>query len=236
MPFALNRTTITTALKASDIQVTFASSATLKAGDLAYIDREAMTLVAQVQPAIPTIWWVQRGVSGTPATAHAINNQVYTGPPGWFYVTNPSGSSSVAGEAVLPYINILSGDMFQLSTGGSWQQVGEGGVPQVASAASGVQGNYTTSGAITPVNGRVSLASASALAMTLAPPTQADDGTVMTIVGGGGGAHTVTVAAGFNGAGSAYDVATFAATGGTLMVQVSNGAWLVLSAVGVTIA
>jgi ornithine cyclodeaminase/alanine dehydrogenase-like protein (mu-crystallin family) len=232
----LNKTTVAAAISATDTRIRFASPTNIRAGDVAYIDREAMDLLYQPLTDVPAIWEVHRGASGTGAAPHAVNNQVYTGPPGHFSVTSPQGALTPDRLLASPHINILSGDVFVLSTGGSWQQIGDAGVPQQIALASGNVADYTTAGAIAIQNGTTTITSATARAMTLAAPAQSDDGTVMTIIGTGGGAHTVTVAAGFNGSGGSYDIATFAATGGTLTIQAMNGVWRVLSAVGVTIA
>jgi hypothetical protein len=234
MPITLNRTTIARPLSASDTMVRFASSTGLAAGHLAYIDREAMRLTLPTVEA--AVWRVMRAVNGTVAAPHAVNNQIYTGPAGAFSVINPQGASSIDGAVALPHVNVLTGDVFVLSSGGSWQKIGDAGVPLQPAWASGDVASYSTAGALAIRSGNSTINSATARAMTLADPTQAQDGTVMTIFGAGGGAHTVTTPLGFNGSGGAYDVATFATTGGTLTVQVINGVWRVLSASGVTFA
>lgn len=233
MPVTLNRTTIARPVTAADTVVRFASGATLTAGHLAYIDREAMRLQLPIDT---TAWRVMRAVNGTVAAPHAVNNQVYTGPPGAFSQISPHGAASLDSAVALPHINVQTGDLFVLSGGGSWQKIGDAGVPLQQGWASGDVASYSTAGALAIKSGYTTITSAVARAMTLADPTQADDGTVMTIFGSGGGAHTVTTPAGFNGSGGAYDVATFGATGGTLTIQVINGAWRVLSATGVTFA
>lgn len=72
----------------------------------------------------------------------------------------------------------------------------------------------------------------SGLAMTLAAPVSAIDGSLLFIIANGKAAHTVTVD-GTNGiglAGSSYDVATLTASGVTGMVLMAiNGAWVLLS-------
>lgn len=235
MAIPLNRTTITSALTAADSLVGFASSVNIRRGDLAYIDREAIKLLLE-HPSAPNQWFVIRGQCGTAAAPHAINNQVYTGHPGAFYMTHPQGMSSAVAEMFLPHIHVLTGDMYVLSKGGSWQKIGDMGVPLQPAWASGVVAEYTTSGAIAVQPGAVQITGAAVKTMTLANPVQGDDGLVMTIYGAGGGQHTVTTPLGFNGAGGSFDVATFAAAGGTLVIQVIDLAWRVLSATGVTFA
>src|SRR5262245_952152 len=125
MPVAVTQLTVAAAVKATDDVVAFVASgaAYLKSKYLAYIDREAIELVSMVEPALPAIWRVKRGVHGTPVTAHAINNQVYVGPPDVFAMVSPSGGQTFDTVAALPHINILTGDAFTLSTGGSWYQI-----------------------------------------------------------------------------------------------------------------
>jgi len=81
-------------------------------------------------------------------------------------------------------------------------------------------------------------------AITLGAPTAGKpsagghDGFQIKFIAGSAQAHVVTNASpGFNGAGSSKDVATFAAAlGNTLVVEAYNGAWYVISNIGVTIA
>lgn len=93
--------------------------------------------------------------------------------------------------------------------------------------------SYTTAGAIVfPTDGtdvRALLNSTVALAMTLAVPTVDLDGSVLTIVGNGKAAHTVTVAGGIGAAGAGYTVLTFD-TGGQCAVQfiAANAVWVPL--------
>lgn len=89
---------------------------------------------------------------------------------------------------------------------------------------------YAAAGAITlPVAGEDMVAiliGTNALAMTLAVPTKDNDGDVLTIVGNGKAAHTVTLATAIGNAGAGYTVLTFAA-GGQIAVQLiaMNGIW-----------
>lgn len=73
--------------------------------------------------------------------------------------------------------------------------------------------SYTTAGALTlPTSGsdvRAILNSTVALAMTLAVPTVDLDGSILTVVGNGKAAHTVTVAGGIGAGSTGYTVLTF---------------------------
>jgi hypothetical protein len=84
---------------------------------------------------------------------------------------------------------------------------------------------YTASGAIAVGIGTAVLNAATLLAMTLAAPTAAQDGTVLQIVAETAKAHTVTTpASGINGAST---VLTFAAVGDSVTLQAMNQTWVV---------
>src|SRR5215510_8717398 len=128
----MTRVTITAALSAADTLVRFPVSGvfTPGAGDVAYIDREAMELQFQPFPGVPTAWKVLRGTNGTCAAPHAINNQIYVGRPSEFSFFSPQGSGGrgqmpvATGGVPVPFINVLTGDQFAVSSGGSWQKIG----------------------------------------------------------------------------------------------------------------
>ncbi|HMF61454.1 MAG TPA: hypothetical protein VK595_13830, partial [Vicinamibacterales bacterium] len=93
--------------------------------------------------------------------------------------------------------------------------------------------SYTAAGAIAfPTDGtdlRVILNGVVALAMTLAVPTVDMDGSILTIVGNGKAAHTVTVAGGLGAAGAGYTVATFiVGSQQSLQVIAANAVWVPL--------
>jgi len=230
MAAGLNRTTIAAPLTSADTMVNFTSGSGLSKGDVAYIDREAMLLQLQPIPAVPTIWQVLRGQCGTGAAAHAANDQVFTGPPGYFHFTTPQGISSQDRAIALPHINVATGDAFMVAGNGAWQKSVEA-VPEQLALAPGTLQTFNSNGALIIQNGSVEVNSASARALTIPVPAVGDEGTVMTILGSGGGAHTVTPSGGFAGTAT---VATFGAGGGTLILQVINGKFRPLSAVGVT--
>jgi len=102
---------------------------------------------------------------------------------------------------------------------------------------------YSVDGALTIAAGIHKIAKVAAAAMTLAAPTFAQEGLVMTIIAlTTATSHTVTVAAaadavaGFGGAGSSYDVATFNAVGDTLTIVAARGRWYILCVNSVTLA
>jgi hypothetical protein len=91
--------------------------------------------------------------------------------------------------------------------------------------------SYTAAGAIAfPTDGtdaRVILNGTVALAMTLAVPTVDLDGSILTIVGNGKAAHTITVAGGLGAAGAGYTVLTMI-VGSQQCVQLiaANAVWV----------
>lgn len=95
---------------------------------------------------------------------------------------------------------------------------------------------YSAAGPIRPIDGTVFLSGSSGIAMTLPAPGKSADGTTLTIISTTAQAHTVTVSAGFNGAGSGADVATFGgAVGDGLVAKAFNGVWYVVSLRNVTL-
>lgn len=100
--------------------------------------------------------------------------------------------------------------------------------------------SYDASGALTVAEGIHKIVKASAAAMTLAPPTRAQEGIVMSILALTTAAHTVTVSAaddavaGFGGGGASKDAAALNATGDSLTIIAARGRWYVLGLNSVT--
>jgi len=90
--------------------------------------------------------------------------------------------------------------------------------------------SYSAAGAVTPSEGLHILNGTSALAMTLADPTTLQDGQVLTLLGNGKAAHTLTYTAGVGNAGSGYTVITYP-TGGQACLQLiaANAIWVALN-------
>ena len=86
------------------------------------------------------------------------------------------------------------------------------------------------SGAIPVQSGTIALNGAGALAMTLALPTAAQDGTTIFIAASTAHAHTVTTPA--NGIDGALHIATFAAKGDNVELRAVNGTWQLVGAPG----
>lgn len=86
-------------------------------------------------------------------------------------------------------------------------------------------------------NGRVIITGGSALALTLAGPSKADNGIELEIVNATAYAHTVTYTPGFYGDTTSSDVATSAASAGTSLKMVAqNGIWRLIANFGFTLA
>jgi hypothetical protein len=93
------------------------------------------------------------------------------------------------------------------------------------------KGSYTYSvdGALTVAPGIHKLGSASAMTMTLAAPTTAQEGLVMVILAlTSATSHTVTYTPGFGGLGASFDVATLATVGDTLTIMAISGLWVMI--------
>jgi len=142
---------------------------------------------------------VMRGIEGTAALAHAITSNVTVGLASDFV---PTGTA--AGEAV-NYPLIRSRQTASYNAAGA--------------IAHPVAGND----AVAILNGTV------ARAMTLAVPAKDQDGDILTIIGNGKAAHTVTVSGGLGLAGAGYTVATFiVGSQQSLQVMACNAAWVPL--------
>jgi len=89
---------------------------------------------------------------------------------------------------------------------------------------------YAANGAITLTAGVAAITKGSAAAMTLAPPTVAEQGMQITITGRTAFAHTVTITEGLGGKGAAFDVMTFAAVGDSITLLADNLHWVPVAA------
>ena len=125
----LNATTLAAAVTVTDDRIKLTSGATVVAGQMAYCDKEAFLLLAQVSPTDTTLWLVQRGYSGTPCEAHNVSANVKTGPQHYFLMFDPAGAANAANVVALPVINILNGNAYDINAG-AWRQVGTNGVAQ----------------------------------------------------------------------------------------------------------
>ncbi len=230
----INQTTLSAAVSASTNTIVLASAATVVAGQLVYIDREALL----IQAVSSTTLTVQRGVNGTLAARHASGAAVFTGPQNYFYGNDVTGPCTATTEVALPHINVASGNIFDCKES-FWARFTDAGNP-IGGPENLVGGPATkvytvTATAITIAPGVQFIGSSGALALTLGAPTTAQNGMIMVIVASTAQAHTVTNTAGFNGGTTARDVATFGgAIGDNIVIVAVNGVWWVISSRNVT--
>jgi hypothetical protein len=133
MAVTLNETTLASAVSVTDDRIKLASGATVAKGHTGYIAREAVLFLAQVSDTDATLWLVARGRDGTPALAHNSGAKVKTGPAAYFGMFNRAGAANAATELAIPWVNVISGDVFDINTN-AWRQVGFGGVAQGTAA------------------------------------------------------------------------------------------------------
>lgn len=139
------------------------------------------------------------------------------------------GSAAVAHNILAPATTGLTSDLPDFPVGQVAQVQPEGQTIVTAS----VDGALS----IPNQNTLVLVQKAGVCAMTLAGPTAAQDGLVLTILSATANAHTVTYTAGFYGDTTASDVATFAAkVGASMTIQAQGGKWGVVSLANVTLA
>lgn len=112
-------TTLSNAATDSATTLVVASATGFDAGDIAFVDREAMRVVAVSGTNIT----VQRGWAGTAAAAHAATSVIYVGAPDNYSQILPAGSCTSTAEAYLPRIVLPQGKVFQCSNS-RWIEVG----------------------------------------------------------------------------------------------------------------
>lgn len=117
MAISLNSTTLAKALSASARKVYLTSFTNVVAGDLLFVDREAM----KVQRVGTTTCDVIRGWAGTVETEHALAATVYTGASERFYSTAPSGYN--ADTPYTPWIDLSTGALYTVQSN-QWVQAG----------------------------------------------------------------------------------------------------------------
>ena len=133
----------------------------------------------------------------------------------------------VNGSATVTHVvtsNVTHGDATDFSTAASQEIIG-----YQASRAT-VISSITATGTLTlpkaGTDARVILNGTSVIALTIPVPTKDMDGTLLTIVGNGAAAHTLTFTGGVSGAGSSYDVVTTNSTAPIALTAIAcNGLW-----------
>jgi hypothetical protein len=137
---ALSSTTLNGAVSGTAPSLILTSATGVSVGTILYVDREAM----RVQAIDDTKAKVHRGWMGTPASAHATLATVYFGTQDQFFNRDPVGTAEDG--YVTPWINVLTGDQFTVSSG-QWvrtssevSNVGTGNVTGTMPAANGGTG------------------------------------------------------------------------------------------------
>lgn len=199
---AFTLTTLTAAVGINDTTALLTSLTGLSAGNLIGIDKEIMKVISVPSAATVPVP-VLRGQEGSAQVAHPVSAQVKIG-------ATPS--------------NLVTADWTQPSAGAPSMAL----LP--AAPARDVK-SYSVAGAITlPTVGNDMVAilnGTTILAMTLANPTTAQDGSLLFVIGNGKAAHTVTYTAGLGNVGATADVFTFvAAQAGGLVLMAAGGFWV----------
>ena len=134
------------------------------------------------------------------------------------------GSNGTATKAHVITSNVSHGDATDFSTPAAQEIIG-----YQASRAT-VISSITATGTLTlpkaGTDARVILNGTSVIALTVPVPTKDMDGTLLTIVGNGVAAHTLTFTGGLSGAGTSYDVITTNAAAPIAFTAIAcNGLW-----------
>ena len=205
---ALVNTTLASACGASDTVIQVASATGIVARAQVEIDGEVMQVISSYDASSNGVNVpVLRGQNGTYAYAHPTSAKVRIG------LSNDTGWGYQVAQTVT---------QFPIATPARQRT------------------SYSASGAITlpqPGNDMVAfLNGTSVLAMTVADPGTALDGSFLWIVSNGAAAHTITFASGLSGAGSSYDVLTVNATAPVALGPfiASNGYWQAAATVAVS--
>lgn len=199
---AFTLATLSAGVGSNDTTILISSLTGLAAGNLIGIDKEVFKVISVPSAATVPVP-VLRGQEGTAQVAHPISAQVKIG-------ATPT--------------NLVQGDWTQPAAGAPSSAV-LGGAP------SRDVKSYSVAGAITlPSIGNDMIAilnGTTLLAMTLANPSTAQDGSRLVIAGNGKAAHTVTYTAGLGNVGATADVLTFSATQAqSIELFACGGFWL----------
>lgn len=121
---AVAQTTVTSTTLSSNVTssadtILVASATGFDAGDIAFVDREAMRVLSVTSTSIR----VQRGWEGTAAAAHSATSTVYIGAGDAYYRDVPSGRCTATAEAYLPHIVIPGGFVFTCQNS-RWIEIG----------------------------------------------------------------------------------------------------------------
>jgi hypothetical protein len=111
----LTQTTLAGAVTSDTQTVFYVASATgfVANTTMAYVDQEAVNVVG-VSGLFIT---VTRGQQGTKSQPHVSGQTIYVGPFNYFTARDYSGSCTSANQTVLPFINVLSGNLYTCDNG-----------------------------------------------------------------------------------------------------------------------
>ena len=156
-------------------------------------------MMQQQAAANGTLIPVRRGINGTATIAHVLTANVQMGLPSDF----ATGAVGIADSVTYP--NYMTTTL----------------VSYTSATAAILFGAARWTFAV--LNGT------SVINATLANPTKDQDGIILTIVGNGKAAHTVTYTAGLGNAGGSYDVGTWTSSGQCSQTLIAcNGIWMPL--------
>jgi len=127
----LSSTTLSLATTPSALQLTLASLSGITAGTALFLDGETVFVSSTVgSTRVNTL----RGWAGSPASAHSAGVTVYIADPSQLYVLDPVGAPP-SNPLVSPWINTLTGAVWEVS-GGAWvRQASSSTIPDAATAA-----------------------------------------------------------------------------------------------------
>lgn len=116
---AVDRTTFSSAVNATQNTVTLAAASGAAAGGYLYVEGELMTLEANTSG---TTWRVRRGLSNgaTPARAHGTTATVWVGAAEEFGTFDLAGTCSQTTERYLPRFNTRENRIFDCAGNGYW--------------------------------------------------------------------------------------------------------------------
>ena len=156
-------------------------------------------MMAQTAAANGTLIQVRRGINGTATTAHVVTANVQTGLPSDF----ATGAVGIADSVTYPNYMTTVLNSYTSAT--------------AAILFGAARWTFAVLNGTTVINA------------TLTNPTKDQDGILLTIVGNGKAAHTVTYTAGLGNAGSSYDVGTWTGNGQCSQTLIAaNGIWMPL--------
>ena len=116
----LRATTLTNAITATQTVFDVASGTGVAVGDIAFADREGMTVTAISGNSVT----VRRGVVGI-GGSHAAAQTIYIDDPDYFEESDVAGTCVAASQKALPRVSLSSGIIYQCSPAGVWYRLDE---------------------------------------------------------------------------------------------------------------